>query len=76
MLMSDVFITLGNDLFARRPEYYASGILKRGNPELKGKVMFTFNSKKAQNILGIRYRTLDETISITVDEFERRGFFA
>ncbi|KAH9487420.1 Putative NADPH-dependent methylglyoxal reductase GRP2 [Psilocybe cubensis] len=65
-----------NDLFMRKPEYYTSGILKRGNPELRGKVMFTFNSTKAQDILGIKYRTWDETMAATMDEFEKRGFFA
>ncbi|PPQ69915.1 LOW QUALITY PROTEIN: hypothetical protein CVT25_002473 [Psilocybe cyanescens] len=64
-----------NFVFAHKPEYFASGILKRGIPELKAEALLTLNSTKAQNILGIKYKSFEETTLSTLAEFEKRGFF-
>ncbi|KAH9487440.1 NADPH-dependent methylglyoxal reductase GRE2 [Psilocybe cubensis] len=62
-----------NLMFSLRPDLYRKGLLSRGNPELKSEVLLVFNSKKAKNILGIEYRSLQESTIATIEEYEKRG---
>ncbi|KAH9487422.1 Ketoreductase azaE [Psilocybe cubensis] len=65
----------GQFFLTHKPEYFAKGILKAPLPDLKAEVMFTINSRKAQDILGIKYRSFEETMLSMLAEFEKRCFF-
>ncbi|KAH9487405.1 Ketoreductase azaE [Psilocybe cubensis] len=63
-----------NHLLDRKPEYYTSGIFKRGNPNLKSYIPLTLKTQKAESILGIKYKSRDETLLSVAEEYRRRGF--
>lgn len=69
----DLIIILGNLMFSLKPDLYEKGILPRGNPELKSEILLIFDSQKTQNILGIEYRSLEESTLTTLAEYEKRG---
>ncbi|KAH9487453.1 Ketoreductase azaE [Psilocybe cubensis] len=60
-------------VFALKPEYYTSGLLPRGNPDVQGEPLITTNTTKAEDILGIKYKTLEETIENTLAGYEVNG---
>ncbi|PPQ91079.1 hypothetical protein CVT25_014712, partial [Psilocybe cyanescens] len=58
-----------NMMFSLRPDLYISGVLPRGNPELKSEILLVLNSQKVQNILGIEYKSLEESTLATLGYF-------
>ncbi|PPQ91157.1 hypothetical protein CVT25_003035 [Psilocybe cyanescens] len=68
-----IVVSAGNIIFALKPEYYSSGILPRGKPDVQGVPIIVVNTTKAQDILGIKYRSLEETIESTLAAYEAKG---
>ncbi|PPQ93152.1 hypothetical protein CVT25_010776 [Psilocybe cyanescens] len=62
-----------NMMFSLRPDLYTSGVLPRGNAELTSEILLVLNSQKAQKILGIKYKSLEESTLATLAEYETRG---
>ncbi|KAH9487441.1 NADPH-dependent methylglyoxal reductase GRE2 [Psilocybe cubensis] len=62
-----------NVLYASKPQYYASGGLLPGKPDIQPEIRAIFNTEKAQRILDIPYKSLEETTLDTLAAFETRG---
>ncbi|KAF8959881.1 D-lactaldehyde dehydrogenase [Flammula alnicola] len=65
---------LRNLIYSLKPEYYTSGVLPRGTPDLETVVLSIYNTDKSKKILGLEYRSLTEVITDLLTDFEARGW--
>ncbi|KAF8956235.1 D-lactaldehyde dehydrogenase [Flammula alnicola] len=65
---------LRNLIYTLKPEYYTSGVLPRGTPDLETVVLSIYNTDKSKKILGLEYRSLTEVITDILTDFEARGW--
>ncbi|KAF8953556.1 D-lactaldehyde dehydrogenase [Flammula alnicola] len=65
---------LRNVIYSLKPEYYNSGVLPRGTPDLETVVTSVYNADKSKKILGLEYKSLTEIINDTLADFEARGW--
>lgn len=63
----------GNLIFSARPELY-SGNLSRGNPDLPRRIAYQYGTEKGKNILGVQYKSPEDTILSMAAYFETRGW--
>ncbi|KAF8956234.1 D-lactaldehyde dehydrogenase [Flammula alnicola] len=66
--------TIGNVIHSLKPEYYTSGVLPRGTPDLETVITSIYNADKSKKILGLEYKSLTEIITDTLADFEARGW--
>ncbi|KAF8953555.1 hypothetical protein BDZ97DRAFT_1929563 [Flammula alnicola] len=65
---------LRNVIHSLKPEYYTSGVLPRGTPDLETVVTSICNADKSRRILGLEYKSLTEIITDTLADFAARGW--
>ncbi|PPQ70462.1 hypothetical protein CVT26_013909 [Gymnopilus dilepis] len=65
-------LAAGNIINSLQPKLYASGILPRGKPDLDKTISYDYDGSKGKRILGLKYRSKEETFSDTLADFEAR----
>ncbi|KAF8898266.1 hypothetical protein CPB84DRAFT_1780753 [Gymnopilus junonius] len=63
-----------NLIASLKPNLYTNHIFPRGKPELNSTILLDYNGEKGKRILGIKYRSREETFTDTLADFEARGW--
>ncbi|PPQ91972.1 LOW QUALITY PROTEIN: hypothetical protein CVT25_004547 [Psilocybe cyanescens] len=68
-----IIIANGDTTYSVAPELFTSGVLQRGNPRLEKTILYVYNPEKGKRVLGIKYRSFEETLKDTLAEFGARA---
>ncbi|KAF8959865.1 D-lactaldehyde dehydrogenase [Flammula alnicola] len=65
---------IGNLIYSLYPNYYTSGVLPRGTPDLDKTLTYIYKNDKGKKILELEYKNLTEIVADILADFKSRGW--